>query len=134
MKYILIGFLLLAGLSSFSQSISKDDVINGLSGKWRLEYEGEDIPGDTSCVVLKRITDLKKMKGKEIGYMKDGSQIKSKIKYDFIESRRGTAIVFTGGFWVNEQDFVITQITKEKITMLSCGKHDNCDNVFLIKE
>ena len=120
--------------SCFSQSISEKDVLNGLSGKWELVYESQIDSEDTTFMISQIIINLNKKKGSETGVVRrDGSEIKNRIKWKFIESKRGTAILFKGGIWVDEQDFVITEISEEKISMLSCWKHDNCDKAYLIR-
>lgn len=43
-------------------------------------------------------------------------------------------IIFKGGFWVDKQEFIITKVEENKISMLSCGKHDNCKEAYFIRE
>ena len=132
-KYLFLFLLLSAGLSSYSQTITKDDVVSGLTGKWNLVYENELTQPDTISIVDNIIIELKKRKGKEIGQLKDGSRMSSSIKWKFIESDKGIAVIFNGGIWMDEEEFIIKKITPEKIFLLSCGKHDHCDEVYFIK-
>jgi hypothetical protein len=134
LKYLTLILAIIAGTQSFSQNISEKDVLNALSGSWELVYESQIDNDDTTFILSQIIINLKKKSGNEIGVLrKDGSQIKNRIKWKFVESKRGTAILFKGGIWVDEQDFDITEISDNKISMLSCSKHDNCTKVYLIR-
>jgi hypothetical protein len=131
---ILLMFLL-AGFTSFSQLITKEDVANGLTGNWKLVYENELTEPYSASFIKKRLIKLnKRKKGKEIGITKYGSKINNSINWKFIESDKGIAVLFKGGIWMDEEEFIVTKITPNKITMLSCGKNDNCDNAYFIKE
>ncbi len=134
LKYLTLILAIIAGTQSFSQNISEKDVLNALSGSWELVYESQIDNDDTTFILSQIIINLKKKSGNEIGVLrKDGSQIKNRIKWKFVESKRETAILFKGGIWVDEQDFDITEISDNKISMLSCSKHDNCTKAYLIR-
>jgi hypothetical protein len=145
LKYVLLSLFLFTGFASFSQSITKEDVLVGLIGKWELVYENKFNPliEPVELHVGKLIIELKKRKGVETGVYPNSpfKGPKTKIKWKFIYSDKGMAIVFIGGMWMNDKVFIIKEITPEKITMLRCSKEENlerdydyCETAYFLKE
>ena len=122
--------------STKSQTPTRQVVLKTLDGKWELIYKNEQLFPDTALLFQKRIYEINGKKGKEIGYWKNGETTRASIKWDFISSNNKADIVimFTGGIWVDGQDFIIKNVSNNKITMLSCDKYDECDEVYFIKQ
>jgi len=138
-KLLTISLLIIAINLSYSQSMTVKEAKKIIKGSWHLVYENEVKDIDTISVAEKIILKIRNYKGSEIGIMKDGEIVKSKIKVSYVlyileDDSHELVLRFKNSLWLSDQNFIVKKIEQDKISMQNCLKEDNCDNVYLIRE